>query len=129
MFLSIIFSSSCKKDSFQGLVGQWISVAYYRNDTGTFTWVPASMMRFPDQISFTGDSRFATFTDVSGVGGTYIYDKRAKQITLNVEADRIGNPAHSETLMVEKLSDDKLLVAQYYTSGALATKTEYSRIN
>jgi hypothetical protein len=87
------------------------------------------MMRFPDRISFTGDSRFGTSTDVSGVWGTYIYDKRAKKITLNVEADRIGNPAHSETLIVEKLSDDKLIVAYYYNSGALAGKTEYSRIN
>jgi hypothetical protein len=129
LFFLVIFSSSCKKDSFPGLVGQWVSIAYYRNENGTFNWLPASMMRFPDHISFTADSRFYTSTDVSGISGTYVYDNRLNQLTLNIEADIFGNAPSSNVLKVENLNNARLIVAYYYSTGDLAEKTEYSRVD
>jgi hypothetical protein len=125
--LSLLLLASCKKETQPGIVGQWISSAYYRNTSGNFMWYSSANARFNEFITFDADNRFGTFSDVPGAGGHYIYDRAASQLILNYEADQYGNQPGSETYKVEKLDNNQFIIAYYYNTGELAGKTEYTR--
>ena len=128
LYLLIIVSPSCKKDSFPDIVGQWVSDAVYiKQENGTFNWVEGP--RFSEHFNFYPDSRFAYMSDVPGGHGTYSYNNGTKDLLLNYEADPYGNIPQTVTYKVEKLNNDKLIIAYYSAAGSLFAKTEYSRVN
>jgi hypothetical protein len=127
LFLLIIFPSSCKKDSFPGIVGQWISVAVYREwQTGNFEWIPTDdRSRF--FYSFYPDGRFGSWCDVPSGGGTYSYNRSTGDLQLNFEADIYGGTAETITLKVEKTDQGRLIIAHFSNTGTLYAKTEYTK--
>src|SRR5262249_5742945 len=106
----LVFFSSCKKESSVSIVGQWKSVSIYTmQDNGTYDLMPVDL--FPQFYNFSTEGRFGSGTDVAGPGGSYNYDEISEQLTLHFEADRYGNLPGTESLRVEILDRDKLILS------------------
>lgn len=99
----------------------------YTEENGNFAWRPTG--RFSQSITFNPDARFDTFIDIPTGGGTYSYDSRGAKIDLNYEADHYGTIAATVTYKIEELTDNRLIVSSYTSSGNLQFKTEYIRLD
>ena len=121
-FLISIISVSCRKESVPGIVGTWYSESFYEPDAnGKMNWVSSD--GFTEFFHFYPDGRFVFFIDTPGAGGTYFYDRKSAQLTLNYESDRYGNTAHTQVLIIENVTSDKLIIT--YFPGNLIGKTKY----
>jgi len=128
VFLLILFSASCKKETSSSIIGQWVNVAdYFKQENGTFSWMPAG--RYPYHFYFSSDGEFAFGSDVPAGSGTYNYDNRLENLILNYKADGYGNVARTQIFKVEGLTNNTLVISYFSSSGSLLYKTEYARIN
>ena len=127
LFFLFIFSPSCKKDSFPGIIGHWISVADYREQqNGNFEWIPADGRSY-FHYSFYPDGRFSSWSDVPSGYGTYSYNRSSGDLQLNFEANSYGGAVGTITLKVEKTNQDRLIFAHFSNTGILYTKTEFAK--
>ena len=118
---------SCKKDSFRGIEGGWRDVAHYRQQpNGSFEWLTNNGY-WHLFYSFSSEGKFATFTDVPEGSGSYSYDGGSRTLVLKYEANANGGAANSVKYMVEQLGNDRLVLAEYASSGELYSKTEFER--
>jgi hypothetical protein len=124
--LSLVFITSCKKESSVSIVGQWRSVSVYMQDNGVYSWVDVD--GHPQFYNFSTGGRFGSATDVPGRSGSYNYDEALQTLTLKFEADPYGNLPGTSSLKVDELDRNKLILS-YTSSGGSIYKTEYSRIN
>ena len=99
-------------------------ISIYTENDG---WV--SNLRFPEVVTFEADAQFYSFTDVPVGTGTYRYNRSSNELQLQYEADTYGNPSRSALQKVEKLTNDKLVIAREPSVNGMIYKTEYSRIN
>src|SRR6266542_4941013 len=110
LFLLILSSFSCKKESFPSIVGQWSSIAVYAPDNGVYSW--STMDGFRQFHQFYSDGKFASWTDVPGGSGTYSYNKN--DLILNYEPNRYVNITSTQILKVEELTKSNLIVSYFY---------------
>jgi hypothetical protein len=128
LFLFLLFFTSCKKEPSSSIVGQWMSVADYRKqENGTSNWTPTS--RFPNFFIFYPNGKFGRGSDIPAGGGVYNYDNSLETLILNYETDRYGNTARTEVCKVEELTNSKMVISYFSSSGNFLYKTEYSKIN
>lgn len=125
----IIISTSCSKEKAPGIVGEWMSVSVYQQGSSNFEWTSLPTTSHHEFIKFKPDARFYTYSDTPGRSGTYSYDQRAKTINLNYEADTYGNNASDGELRVERVTEESLILAVYSSTGELAYKTEFQKVN
>jgi hypothetical protein len=112
-FLSLLFIStliSCKKESEPGIVGEWVSEAFYLpGSNGVYSWTVVP--DYTESLTLTESQRFSYFTDVQGGSGTYFYQRAARQLELKFEADSFGSPAINSQLQVVEVTEENLVVA------------------
>jgi hypothetical protein len=126
IFLTL-FTISCKKEKGPAVIGKWVSISNYTEENGSFTWRPTN--GFSQFVTFNPDSRFSTFIDIPTGGGTYAYDNRVAKIDLNYEADHYGTIPGTVTYKIEELTNNRLVVSSFSSSGNLQFKTEYIRLD
>ena len=110
-------------------MGEWMSVSVYQQGSSNFEWTSLPSTSHREFITFKPDARFFTYSDMPGRSGTYSYDVHAKRIDLKYEADNYGNTASDGQLLVEKVTEESLILAVYTSTGELAYKTEFQKMN
>lgn len=125
----LLFLTSCKKDSADSIVGQWMSVAVYRiQDTGDGQWIPINGLG-REFFNFSADGKFGSRTDVPGGSGSYQYDNELKELILNYEPNQYINSTSVSNLTVETITNNKLILSSFAPITNSVYKTEYSRVN
>jgi len=127
LVLFTLVTISCKKDNEPAVIGKWVSISNYTEENNSFTW--KSTNGFSQMITFNPDARFDTFIDIPTGGGTYAYDKRASKIDLHYEADYLGTTPGTVTYKIDLLTNTRLVVSSFSSSGNLQFKTEYVRLD
>jgi len=125
--LFMLATFSCKKEKEPAVIGRWVSIANYTEENNSFTW--KSTDGFSQVITFNPDARFNTFIDIPTGGGTYAYDKNAAKIDLYYEADPYGTIPGTVTYKIDELTNTRLVVSSFSSSGNLQFKTEYIRLD
>jgi hypothetical protein len=125
LFSFILITGSCKKERDATIIGKWISTSNYTDENGSFSWKPTN--GFSQAITFNPDARFSTFIDIPTGSGTYLYDNRAAKINLKYEADHYGTIPGTVTYKIDELTNDRLVVSSFSSSGNLQFRTEYIR--
>jgi len=111
------------------IIGQWMSVAVYKiEDNGTSHWIPIDGLA-TEFYTFSTDGKFGSRTDVPGGGGRYNYDNELKELILNYEPNQYINNTSVQNLMVEVITNNKLILSSFSPMTNAVNKTEYSRIN
>jgi hypothetical protein len=127
LVICILITISCKKEKDPAVIGKWVSISNYTEENGTFTW--RSTNGFSQFITFNMDARFSTFIDIPTGGGTYVYDNRAAKIDLSYEVDHYGTIPWTVTYKIDELTNNRLVVSSFSSSGNLQFKTEYIRLD
>jgi hypothetical protein len=127
LVLFTLITISCKKEKEPAVIGKWTSISNYTEENSHFTWKATN--GFSQTITFNPDARFNTFVDMATGGGTYAYDKTAAKIDLHYEADYVGTTPVTVTYKIDLLTNTRLIVSSFSSSGNLQFKTEYIRLD
>lgn len=127
VLLTLITTISCKKEKDPTVIGKWVSISNYTEENGAFTWKQTN--GFSQFFTFNPDARFSTFIDIPTGGGTYAYDNRAAKINLNYEADHYGTIPGTVNYKIDEMTNNRLVVSSFSSSGSLQFKTEFIRLD